>query len=133
MSFSSAYTTDIVRNTPAEITKVIRLARKYAPDAIETLFEIMTDPRSSKKVRVDAAQVLLDRAMGRAPQLQFNVDLDAQMEEDRAAVASMARQVFLAVESGEVIDVTEERPLEPERDRAGETIPGGQAEPGGVP
>ena len=122
MPMISPYATDVVRNTPAEITQVVRLARKYSVEAVETLFKIMTSTRSSDKARLEAANSILDRAMGRAPQLQFNVDLESQREQTLQQVAIMARQVFLEVEKGEVIDVTPEEAVESESDRTGEAV-----------
>lgn len=47
---------------------VVRLARKYTQSAVNTLHEIMTDPRAMALARVKAADILLDRAWGKAPQ-----------------------------------------------------------------
>ena len=43
-------------------------ARELTPDAMDTLKEVMNDPRAPAAARVSAATAVLDRAFGRPPQ-----------------------------------------------------------------
>lgn len=126
MAWEKAYSGDIVKNTPREIKEVVVRARSMAPEALETLYEVMSNPRTSAKVRVDAASVILDRALGRAPQLNFNIDVDSEREQTREQVIAIARQAFLAVERGDVVEI-EVPDGEPDSSPAGEEIPPGEA------
>ncbi len=124
MAWEKAYTGEVVKSVPQEIRRVISRAREMAPEALETLFEVMISPRTTAKVRVEAASIILDRALGRAPQLNFNIDLDAEREQTREQVISLARQTFLAIDRGEIIEA---EVLNGESDRSGageEVLPG---------
>lgn len=48
--------------------EVTLLAREYTAEAIETLIEIMEDDDAPKAARARAAEILLDRGWGKAPQ-----------------------------------------------------------------
>lgn len=132
MAWEKAYTGEVVKNVPQEIRRVISRAREMAPEALETLFEMMISPRSTAKVRVEAASIILDRALGRAPQLNFNIDLDAEREQTREQVISLARQVFLAAERGEIIEA-EVLDGQSDRSGSGETVLPGEAGSGQLP
>lgn len=122
MAWERAYSGEMVKNTPREIREVIVKARAFAPEAVETLVELMRNPRVSTKVRLDAANSILDRACGRAPQLNFNVDLDSEREQTREQVIAIAREAFLAMERGDVIDI-EVVNDEPDSSPAGNPVP----------
>lgn len=49
------------------------LARRYTTDAIQTLADICSNPTATPGARVSAAEVLLDRGWGKAPQ---KIELD---------------------------------------------------------
>ena len=132
MAWEKAYTGEVVKNVPQEIRRVISRAREMAPEALETLFEVMISPRSTAKVRVEAASIILDRALGRAPQLNFNIDMLAEREQTREQVISLARQVFLAVDRGEIIEA-EVLNGESDRSGAGEEVLPGEAGSGQLP
>ena len=53
---------------PKELREVIELARAHAPDAVETLAEIMKDTEAPPAARAAAANSLLDRAYGKPVQ-----------------------------------------------------------------
>ena len=53
---------------PAFIAEIQQLARKHTEEAINTLAAIMQDTSLSPAARVSAANVLLDRGYGKAPQ-----------------------------------------------------------------
>lgn len=132
MAWEKAYTGEVVKNVPQEIRRVISRAREMAPEALETLFEVMISPRSTAKVRVEAASIILDRALGRAPQLNFNIDMLAEREQTREQVVSLARQVFLAVERGEIIEA-EVLDGQSDSSGSGETVLPGEAGSGQLP
>ena len=53
---------------PKSDRTVMELARIYGPRAIEVLAEVMNDPKATATARAMAADRILDRAYGRAPQ-----------------------------------------------------------------
>ncbi len=53
---------------PREVGHVRELARQRTEKAVETLATIMEDTKAPASARVTAAQALLDRAWGRAPE-----------------------------------------------------------------
>lgn len=53
---------------PKELTEIQQLARRHAPDAIETLSGIMRDQSAPPPARVAAAVHLLDRGFGKPAQ-----------------------------------------------------------------
>lgn len=57
---------------PKGVKEVQDLARRYTTDAIQTLSDICSNPKATPSARVSAAEVLLDRGWGKAPQkLEF--------------------------------------------------------------
>ena len=56
--------------------KTIRdLAKIHTEDALQTLAEIINNPKASDTARVQACNALLDRGWGKAPQYTENVNL----------------------------------------------------------
>src|SRR5215467_2694968 len=53
---------------PKQDQTVTELARAHGPRAIEVLAEVMNDPKATATARAMAADRILDRAYGRAPQ-----------------------------------------------------------------
>src|SRR5262245_324896 len=53
---------------PKVIAEVKELAREHTGEAIQTLVSIMSNPKSAPAARVSAANSLLDRGYGKAPQ-----------------------------------------------------------------
>jgi len=53
---------------PKSDRTVMEMARIYGPRAIEVLAEVMNDPKATATARAMAADRILDRAYGRAPQ-----------------------------------------------------------------
>lgn len=53
---------------PKSVARVVALARQHTEEAIRNLAEIMGDPGQKGAARVKAAEVLLDRGWGKAPQ-----------------------------------------------------------------
>ena len=57
------------KGTPNKITADIKaIAQEYGPEAIGVLKEIMMDKKKPAAARVQAADKLMDRAFGKAPQ-----------------------------------------------------------------
>jgi hypothetical protein len=69
---------------PKSVTEVRELARTYTVQAIETLVEIMQDTSANPGSRVAAANNLLDRGHGKAPQTfeatNYDQMTDAELE-----------------------------------------------------
>lgn len=53
---------------PKEVAEIRALCRQWAPEAAQTIYDIMTDIEVPAKTRLSAAQALLDRGFGRPPQ-----------------------------------------------------------------
>lgn len=72
-------------------------ARQYTADALKTLGDIMRDKKAPAVARTRAAEVLLDRGYGRAPQ-QVNVThgIDGQKLEDMARAILEKREKLQA-------------------------------------
>ena len=71
------------RGRPKRDYDIAELARKHSADAIATLATIMVDASVSPSTRVAAANALLDRGYGRAPQsldLNHRVSLADEFE-----------------------------------------------------
>ena len=93
---------------PREVGHVRELARQRTEKAVETLATIMEDAKAPAAARVTAAQALLDRGWGRAPQT-LNVgspsediknltdeELDAQIAEVEARLPPAQRDLLRA-------------------------------------
>jgi hypothetical protein len=64
---------------PKAIYDIMRLARTKAPEALQTLYEIMTDKGASDRDRVAASIALLDRGCGRSPVPVLHKGADHEM------------------------------------------------------
>ncbi len=69
---------------------IVVLARQHSEKAVNTLANIMDDPKAPSASRVAAAQALLDRAWGKAP---IQIDLNAKARFD-----DFLRDIGLAAE-----------------------------------
>ena len=67
---------------PKALIEVIELARKHTPEAIAALASIMNNKEAMDSARVKAAEVLLDRGWGKAPQ---HITIDDQPAETSLA------------------------------------------------
>ena len=61
---------------PREVADIRKLARSRGKEAIDTLYEIMTDEKAPPAARIAAATALLDRGYGR-PEQSFTGSLNA--------------------------------------------------------
>lgn len=94
------------------------LARQYTKQAIETLASIMTKGKDDM-ARLKAAQTILDRGYGRAPQ-----SINLQAAQDITVTIAWATTDRLSYSKGEVIDMPaspalERSPWKPEQEPAG--------------
>jgi hypothetical protein len=78
---------------PAVVKEVRELAKTYTVEAIETLAAIMRDTSANPGSRVAAANSLLDRGHGKAPQTYevANYDVLTDAELDRIIVDTIAK------------------------------------------
>lgn len=83
-----------------EVWNVIRNARGKSNEAIEIAYEIMCDDRIRAQDRLKACEIILERGLGKAPQL--NVTVDGDTKAGKNAVAVVARQVFLSLQKGDL-------------------------------
>ena len=67
----------IKENVVREMREVQEIARMHADDAMRVAAEIMTSPASRNSDRLAAAQLVLDRAYGKATQTNVNANVDA--------------------------------------------------------
>jgi hypothetical protein len=64
---------------PKLLVEISRLDRSYCPDAIEKLAKIMLDSRSKPRDVIAAANVILDRGLGRPTQALVHISPDGDM------------------------------------------------------
>jgi hypothetical protein len=78
---------------PKSVPEVRELARQYTTEAIETLVDVMQDRDATPGARVAAANSLLDRGQGKAPQTfeATNLDVLTDAELDRTISDAIAR------------------------------------------
>ena len=86
---------------PKDIQGVTRLARKLCPKALRRLAEILDDPEAANSDKVRAAQVILDRGLGKVdvvveekPAAPFYLPLDE-------AQVQLAERMVKALPEGE--------------------------------
>ena len=86
---------------PAKIVKhmqeaaglsMVAAARRYAPAAMATLFSILLDETAGLEVKRKAANDILDRAYGKAPQLVDVIKRIDQSDVERVAAAILAKR-----------------------------------------
>lgn len=77
---------------PKEVGYVRDLARQHTEEAIKTLVAIMQDPTQPGRVRVAAAEAILDRGWGRPTQ---PIGGDDTMEPIRLAVQEETLRAFI--------------------------------------
>ena len=70
-------------------------ARELTPDAMDTLKQVMKDPKAPPAARVGAATAILDRGWGR-PQQQIDANvnvIDGMAIEEQEALIAMLRAI----------------------------------------
>jgi hypothetical protein len=76
---------------PKKIREVAAAARERTMEAIETLTEIMRDAKATASARVSAADILLERGWGKAPQtieLRRDDDFRNLTDDELTAIAA---------------------------------------------
>jgi hypothetical protein len=78
---------------PKVVKEVRQLAQQYTVEAIQTLANIMQDPSEHASARVHAADIILNRGHGKAPQTfeATNLDVLTDAELDRTISDAIAR------------------------------------------
>jgi hypothetical protein len=119
-----------IQTTGALPLEIVNLARTYAPEAIQRLLTVMQGEDTPPAVIVKCAEVILDRAYGKAPQAVLVGDANAQQQSgmtsipvlERVAAILEARNVTSSTRDleaseitveGEMVDTTPPLPLEP--------------------
>ena len=80
---------------PKAIIEVTQAARERTTNAIETLEEVMLNPKATQAARVSAAIAILDRGWGKAPQtmtVRREGDYASLSDDELIAIASGAIQ-----------------------------------------
>jgi hypothetical protein len=89
---------------PKTVPEVRELARTYTVQAIETLVEIMQDTSANPGSRVAAANNLLDRGHGKAPQTfeatNYDQMTDAELERRIAEALDGLRALGIPIPAG---------------------------------
>ncbi len=80
---------------PQSVADTITYARSKSKQLCRVLYEIATDECNSTKDRVKAAEVLLDRGLGKAPVVNYT--FTQNRGDNRAEVMELAREVLSMV------------------------------------
>ena len=89
---------------PREIHQALRLARSRSGQAIQVAYNILMDKDEAARDRLKACEIVLERGLGKAPQLNYSINVDEGSEESKAEVAILARQALAAINSGDVAE-----------------------------
>jgi len=105
-----------IETTGALPIEIVNLARNYAPRAIAKLFAVMQEEGTPPAVVVKCAEVILDRAYGKAPQAVLVGDATASQQAgmtsipilDRVAAILEARNITNSTRDLEASEITVE-------------------------
>jgi hypothetical protein len=89
-----------------KMAKAYDLLRESTYDAVKVLVEVAKDENADTAVRVKAAELILDRTLGKAPQhvsLDFQGDVPWKQLMAQAVVGSV-EQAKALLEEGDVVD-----------------------------
>lgn len=101
---------------PREVINAIRFARSQTGPAIRVAVNIMMDKTEAARDRLKAVEIVLDRGLGKPPQLSYAVNVDDRTEEAKS-VARLAREVLAVVnDNQDAITIEMERVMEGEDD-----------------
>jgi len=91
-------------------SNVVRASRVWSLRAVQTLAAIMEDAEVRPEARIKAAEALLDRALGKAPQhLDISTDLPAkQLTDDALRMA--AAEILSRLPAGAVLELEPAKP-----------------------
>lgn len=96
-----------LRGCSKEVYEAIKFARSKTKEALMVALCLMADETVRPQDRLKACEIILERGLGKAPQLNLNVEA-GDGPAARKAVNVIARQVFLTLKKGEEIDVDSE-------------------------
>lgn len=80
-----------IQTTGALPLEIVNLARTYAPEAIQRLLTVMQGEDTPPAVVVKCAEVILERAYGKAPQAVLLGDANAQQQSGMASIPVLER------------------------------------------
>lgn len=80
---------------PHMVAETVNYARSKSKQMCKVLYELATDECASAKDRIRAAEVLLDRGLGKAPVVTYS--FNEQRTDNRAEVMELARAVLSMV------------------------------------
>lgn len=86
-----------------EAREIQDMARMAAAEAMDCLIAIMKDPDSRPNDRLNAVNILLDRAYGKATQTNVNANVDANGKESDISTAELQRRVEAALNRIEAV------------------------------
>jgi hypothetical protein len=87
---------------PKQGKQLTALAREYTTSAMETLIEIMEDKSAPKSARAKAAEVILDRGWGKAPQtVNLNTNPLDNLDVDQQRLMLSALELLAGNQSGD--------------------------------
>ena len=101
--------------------EIVNLARTYAPEAIQRLLTVMQGEDTPPAVVVKCAEVILERAYGKAPQAVLIGDANAQQQSgmtsipvlERVAAILEARNVTSSIRDLEASEITVDKETPP--------------------
>lgn len=79
--------------------EALRLCRINSPLAVRTVLCIMADDAAKGFDRLKAAEMILDRAMGKPAQMTVNIEPDDESKEVKTMAASVARDILQELSS----------------------------------
>lgn len=85
------------------VAAAITYARSKTKEALQVAEELMYDETVPPRDRLKAVEIILERGLGKAPQLSLTVDA-SDHGGTKKAVADLARQVFLVLQRGGIAD-----------------------------
>lgn len=89
-----------------EVGEALRYARSKTKDALRVATALMMDNTVAAKDRLKACEIVLERGLGKAPQLNLNMEADGG-QSNKKAVNVIARQVFLTLQRGDMAELAD--------------------------
>lgn len=98
----------VTERVPAKMKELVFLARENTELAIETIIGIMTCPDTPRKVRLEAANMILDRGYGKpASQVKVGGEIEHRHRKvEDISTDELERLVSRNVEASKIIDST---------------------------
>lgn len=122
----------IYEKVALEAHEVQRKARMSANDAMDTLDEIVKDPSAQHSARIAAAQVILERAYGKASQVNINAQVNPDAKNSEVTDKQLDERIRQTLKRVEELTGGEAKPTdskeqpadvrESDRDTGGSTV-----------